>query len=94
MMSYTLVQSQSWITGPVSWTVCDKVDDIDFHYFELEAMIRSGDYVKALSSMLDTISYDLRNDPVQCSRLENIIDQLTYVDRHYQITPRKNQKKT
>lgn len=73
------------VIGYSLWNARDKVDDIDFRFFELEAMVRSGDYLKALSSMLEVISYSLEDDVVDSSRVQSIIEQLEYVDKNYQL---------
>lgn len=81
------------LTGHSSWLFRDKVDDIDFRFFELDAMVRSGDYLKALSSMLEVISYSLEDDIVDSTRVQSIIEQLDYIDKRYQLVEKTKKQK-
>lgn len=67
----------------------EKIDDIDIKHFQTDAMVRSGDYFKALSSMLEMIGYRIEHAaPIQYAEIQQIIEQLEYIDQEYKIESR------
>lgn len=91
-MSYALTMYPSMMTGAIgrNWLLRDHADDIDYRHFETDALVASGDYFKALSSMIDMISFRLEpHSPIEATDLQTIVEQLEYIDTKYKICKRK-----
>ena len=66
----------------------DELKDIDDHLKtqELKAHVRSGDYFSLLATRLDDISQALSDSsPEQTILLQHLIDNLLYLQKHYNI---------
>lgn len=68
------------------WLLRDVDIDEPIEQQRLHAQIKSGDYFHVLVSDLDEISQNIAKlDEAQSITLQHLIDNLLYIDRHYQL---------
>lgn len=64
-------------------------NDLAAHRLELDALVRSGDYVATIATTLDSVSQALSQfsqTKIAHEQLERLINDLLYVERHYTLT--------
>lgn len=71
--------------------VRDGLDDLPLHRLQLEGLLKSGDYLGTLATMLDNLSELLQaeNDPER-QRLQQIINDLLYIEKNYSLIKKKD----
>ena len=86
MSDYTLSAIASFFNHAVESVTYLADTDAQTDHQELKAHVRSGDYFSLLATKLDEVSQQLvDNKPEQTIALQHLIDDLLYLQKHYNI---------
>ena len=82
--TYSLLTNELFLADVTKYI---EVDDVT----ETDALVRSGQYFTTLATKLDRLSDQLKKgNEVQAHHLQEIIDELLFIQQHYSISKKES----
>lgn len=91
--TYTITLRDKLLTH-VPWRHLGWLHDADYtslDHRKADAQVASGDYFATLATALDNVALGLPRSSTQRIELEQLIDNLLYLDKSYSVVPKTKQ---